>query len=70
MVRKSSSSRPDINAAVGEYEKKQRDEIIEALTASKGRVGGTDGAAIRLGINRTTLLYRMRKLGIYAKLYS
>jgi len=70
MVRKSSGSRPDINAAVGEYEKKQRDEIIEALTASKGRVGGADGAAIRLGINRTTLLYRMRKLGIYAKLYS
>jgi formate hydrogenlyase transcriptional activator len=69
-VRKSSSSRPDINAVAGEYEKKQRDEIINALTACKGRVGGTDGAAIRLGINRTTLLYRMRKLGIYAKLYS
>jgi formate hydrogenlyase transcriptional activator len=69
-VRKSSSSRPDVNAVAGEYEKRQRDEIIDALTACKGRVGGTDGAAIRLGINRTTLLYRMRKLGIYAKLYS
>jgi formate hydrogenlyase transcriptional activator len=69
-VRKASSSSPDINAVAGEYEKKQRDEIIDALSACKGRVGGTDGAAIRLGINRTTLLYRMRKLGIYAKLYS
>jgi formate hydrogenlyase transcriptional activator len=69
-VRKASSSPPDINAVAGEYEKKQRDEIIDALTACKGRVGGTDGAAIRLGINRTTLLYRMRKLAIYAKLYS
>jgi formate hydrogenlyase transcriptional activator len=69
-VRKSSSSRPNINAVADEFEKRQRDEIIGALTACKGRVGGTDGAAIHLGINRTTLLYRMRKLGIYAKLYS
>jgi formate hydrogenlyase transcriptional activator len=69
-ARQASSSRPEINAGVDEYERKQRDEIIQALTACKGRIGGTDGAAIRLGINRTTLMYRMRKLGIYAKLYS
>jgi len=69
-ARKANSSRPDINAGVEEYEKKQREEIIQALTACKGHVGGADGAAIRLGINRTTLMYRMRKLGIYAKLYS
>jgi transcriptional regulator of acetoin/glycerol metabolism len=36
----------------------------------QGRIGGSDGAVIRLGINRTTLMYRMRKLGIYAKLFS
>ena len=59
-----------MNAGAEEYERKQREEIIEALTACKGRVGGADGAAIRLGINRTTLMYRMRKLGVYAKLYS
>ena len=64
------SSGPDINAGAEEYERKQREEIIQALTACKGRVGGTDGAAIRLGISRTTLIYRMRRLGIYAKLYS
>ena len=29
--------------------KKQRDAIMRALTASKGRVGGTDGAAARMG---------------------
>jgi transcriptional regulator of acetoin/glycerol metabolism len=46
------------------------EEILEALTACKGRVGGADGAATRLGLNRTTLMYRMRKFGIYAKLYS
>jgi len=41
-----------------------RDQIIEALTASKGVLGGPGGAAERLGLKRTTLLYRMRKLGI------
>ena len=69
-ARKANSSRPDINAGAEEYERKQREEIIQALTACKGHVGGADGAAIRLGINRTTLMYRMRKLGIYAKQYS
>ena len=69
-ARKADSSRPDINAGAEEYERKQREEIIQALTACKGRVGGADGAAIRLGINRTTLMYRMRNLGIYPKLYS
>jgi formate hydrogenlyase transcriptional activator len=31
-----------------DYERRQRDEIIRSLTACKGRVGGTDGAAARL----------------------
>ena len=43
---------------------KQREEIVRALGESKGRVGGADGAAARMGINRTTLLSRMKKLGI------
>jgi transcriptional regulator of acetoin/glycerol metabolism len=69
-ARKAFSSGLDINAGAEEYERKQREEIIQALSACKGRVGGTYGAAIRLGISRTTLIYRMRRLGIYAKLYS
>ena len=69
-ARKANSSRSNVNAGAEEYERKQREEIIDALNECKGRVGGSDGAATRLGINRTTLLYRMRKLGIYAKLYS
>jgi formate hydrogenlyase transcriptional activator len=69
-ARKATTSRANVNAGAEEYERKQRGEIIDALNASKGRVGGSDGAATRLGINRTTLLYRMRRLGIYAKLYS
>jgi formate hydrogenlyase transcriptional activator len=69
-ARGASNLRPDISAGAKEYQRKQREEIIQALTTCKGRIGGGDGAASRLGINRTTLMYRMRKLGIYAKLYS
>jgi formate hydrogenlyase transcriptional activator len=43
---------------------KQREEIVHALTESKGRVGGAEGAAARMGINRTTLLSRIKKFGI------
>lgn len=51
-------------AAVDERAQKQREEIARALGESKGRVGGADGAAARMGINRTTLLSRMKKFGI------
>jgi formate hydrogenlyase transcriptional activator len=47
-----------------ERTQKQREEIVHALTESKGRVGGADGAAARIGINRTTLLSRIKKFGI------
>jgi formate hydrogenlyase transcriptional activator len=50
--------------------KKRREEIMRALTLSKGRVGGSDGAATRLGINRTTLLARIKKLGIDPRDYA
>ena len=52
------------NSATGDRLKKQRDEIVRALTEAKGRVGGADGAAARMRMNRTTLLARMKKLGI------
>jgi transcriptional regulator with GAF, ATPase, and Fis domain len=53
-----------------EHARKRREEIERALTESRGRVGGADGAAARLGINRTTLLSRMKKLGIDPKQFS
>jgi formate hydrogenlyase transcriptional activator len=62
--------RSDQPSVAEEYARKQRDEIVRALTACKGRVGGADGAAARLGMNRTTLLARMKKFGIYAKQYA
>jgi formate hydrogenlyase transcriptional activator len=64
------NSRNDKSSVADEYERKQRDQIIRALTACKGRVGGADGAAARLGMNRTTLLSRMKKIGIYPKQYA
>ena len=49
---------------------KQRDAIVRALTEIKGRVGGTDGAAARLRVNRTTLLARMKKFSIDPRDYA
>jgi len=63
-------SQGDQTSVADEYERRQRDEIIRALTACKGRVGGADGAAASLGMNRTTFLSRMKKFGIYAKQYA
>ncbi|MDZ7344804.1 MAG: sigma 54-interacting transcriptional regulator, partial [candidate division KSB1 bacterium] len=42
----------------------ERLHILEALKKTKGVVGGPNGAAKLLGLNRTTLLARMKKLGI------
>jgi len=39
----------------------ERDRIIEALEEANGQVGGSNGAAARLGLKRTTLQSRMRK---------
>jgi formate hydrogenlyase transcriptional activator len=53
-----------------EHARRQREEIVQALTESKGQVGGADGAAVRIGVNRSTLLSRMKKLGIDHRNYS
>jgi formate hydrogenlyase transcriptional activator len=50
--------------AESEHAKKQHDEIVRVLTECKGRVGGTEGAAARMGISRTTLISRMKRLEI------
>jgi len=49
---------------------RERQAIVVALKESKGRVGGEDGAAARLGVNRTTLIYRMRRFGIDPREYA
>ncbi len=62
--RERTDSRRDKTSVADEYARRQRDAMVGALTESKGRVGGPDGAAARLGVNRTTLLARMKKFGI------
>ena len=46
-------------------EEMERDHIFRALKASNWIVGGRNGAAERLGMKRTSLVYKMRKLGIH-----
>jgi len=41
-----------------------RAHILETLEQANWLIGGQDGAANRLGLPRTTLIYKMRKLGI------
>jgi formate hydrogenlyase transcriptional activator len=48
-------------------ESAEREAIVRALRQSGGRVSGPRGAAVALGLKRTTLQARMRKLGITPK---
>jgi formate hydrogenlyase transcriptional activator len=50
--------------AVGTRDATERDEILRILRMTKGRVAGSEGAAARMGLKRTTLISRMKKLGI------
>ncbi len=49
--------RPTLQAA-------EPDHIVRVLRATKGQIGGSDGAAARLGLIRTTLNSKIKKLGI------
>jgi formate hydrogenlyase transcriptional activator len=48
----------------------EREHILRALEASGWIVGGRHGAAQRLGMKRTSLVYRMRKLRISRPAYA
>ena len=50
--------------ATGSYDTSERDQILQVLKTVRGRVGGPDGAAALLGLKRTTLISRMKKLDI------
>ena len=47
----------------------ERDHIVRALRETRGVVAGPRGAATRLGLKRTTLLYKMEKLGIHREAF-
>ena len=42
----------------------ERSHIVQTLRQTKGMVGGRDGAAARLGLARTTLISKMKRLGL------
>jgi transcriptional regulator with GAF, ATPase, and Fis domain len=42
--------------------------ILQTLRATGGMIGGARGAAVRLGLKRTTLITKMKRLGIYRKM--
>ena len=46
-----------------------REHILRVLRETKGVIGGPEGGATRLGLKRTTLNSKMRKLGITRKDY-
>jgi formate hydrogenlyase transcriptional activator len=52
------------NTVINTLAEVQRDHIVQALEASQWVIGGQRGAAERLGMKRTSLIYRMQKLGI------
>ena len=45
-----------------------REQVLEALKAAGGRVGGADGAAARLRMKRTTLIAHLNRLGIHPRM--
>ena len=52
------------SAATSTLESAEREAIIYALRRTGGVIGGPNGAAAQLGLKRTTLNFKMRKLGI------
>ncbi|HZV05732.1 MAG TPA: sigma 54-interacting transcriptional regulator [Gemmataceae bacterium] len=55
---------PDLPDAATTLADAEREHILAALNQTKWVIGGPTGAAARLGMKRTTLISRMRKLGI------
>ncbi|HZW81713.1 MAG TPA: sigma 54-interacting transcriptional regulator [Candidatus Deferrimicrobiaceae bacterium] len=52
-------------AQPGTFREREAAVILEALRAVGGMIGGPRGAAVRLGLKRTTLVSKMKRLGIY-----
>jgi formate hydrogenlyase transcriptional activator len=52
------------SSSIVPLETAEREFVLNALRECRGVIGGPNGAATRLGLKRTTLNSRMRKLGI------
>jgi formate hydrogenlyase transcriptional activator len=58
------NSHKESNLPISVLAQVERDHILHALEESDWVIGGRNGAAERLGMKRTSLVYRMRKLRI------
>jgi formate hydrogenlyase transcriptional activator len=58
------ASRNYISTQASTFHAAERKVILDALKASSGQISGRGGAAERLGLKRTTLQNKMRRLGI------
>lgn len=56
-------------SAVPDLESADREHILRILRQCKGMIGGASGAAARLGLKRTTLNSKIKKLGIRRRDY-
>lgn len=61
---RSASQIASVAIASSDFGQAQSNVIIEALRAASGRIAGKGGAAERLGLKRTTLQNKIRRLGI------
>src|SRR5277367_2266160 len=59
-----------VGSASSTFEQAERQVIVDALKAASGRISGKGGASERLGLKRTTLQNKMRKLNIGRAEYS
>ena len=64
------ASRRVVASGASTFEEAERQVIVDALKAASGRIAGKAGAAERLGLKRTTLQNKMRKLNISRSEYS
>jgi transcriptional regulator with GAF, ATPase, and Fis domain len=55
---------PTVSSKSNALAEAQRALILQVLEQAEGVVGGRNGAAARLGMRRTTLIYKMQRLGI------
>jgi formate hydrogenlyase transcriptional activator len=65
----SEMSKGNTRSVAKEHDEQEREAIMRILRETKGRVGGPDGAAMRMAVNRTTLISRIKKFGIDPKLF-
>lgn len=59
-----------VSPGASTFEEAERQVIIDALKIASGKISGKGGAAERLGLKRTTLQNKMRKLNISRAEYS